>query len=353
MKTFIDICKMKQNELKQYLAKYFGSKRYECIMGDGYLLCCPKKDLEKQIIPVMLVAHMDTVHKEQISEVNIIPYTVGNNIETRISSPQGIGGDDRCGVWALMDIAKEFYCYYLFCEDEETGCIGSGKFIKTPYCEKVAKEINYMIEVDRRGLNDAVFYSCDNADFTEWIITNTKFEKAFGTFTDIEELMPKMKVAGVNFSSGYYRAHTTDEYVVKEELEEVISRIKDLLSLEIPKKFEYVRKTYNTYGYGAYSRDRYEDWDSGYFKDRYGNLASYYENKYGNSSKRKDSLLSTTNSKSSIDEELELIVEVDGFDWTGDEFISAFGQTKYECWTHLFKENPDLSYGMIGKIEWR
>ena len=38
---------------------------------------------------------------------------------------------------------------------------------------------------------------------------------------------------------------------------------------------------------------------------------------------------------------------------TRDEFISAFGQTKYECWTHLFKENPDLSYGMIGKIEWR
>ena len=80
MKNFIDICKMSQNELKRYLQKYMGSKKYATFNGDGYLLCRPRGNT----IPVLLVAHMDTVfpikpkkiyylhHKELVVMIGVV-----------------------------------------------------------------------------------------------------------------------------------------------------------------------------------------------------------------------------------------------------------------------------------------
>ena len=48
--------------------------------------------------PILLVAHLDTVHKEP---VQVICTSRKGNI---LMSPQGIGGDDRCGVYALASI---------------------------------------------------------------------------------------------------------------------------------------------------------------------------------------------------------------------------------------------------------
>ena len=343
MKNFIDICKMSQSELKRYLQKYMGSKKYATFNGDGYLLCRPRGNT----IPVLLVAHMDTVHKEEIKEVAIIPTYIKDNVETRISSPQGIGGDDRCGVWAIMQLVKQYSCPVLFCEDEETGCVGSRKFTKTELCETMAKEISYMIQIDRKGLNDAVYYSNDNADFKEWIKVNTSFKEAIGSYTDIEELMPAMNIAGVNFSSGYYNQHTTSEYVVQEELDEIIDRIGDLLALEIPKKFEYVEKKRTYYG-GYYGYDDYDYDYSGYFNNRKNLLQSSSQK----NTTSKSNLYSFNNTKYDDDDELTLTVEIDSYYDDKTETIKATGKTKYECWTHLFKENPDLSYGLITYARW-
>ena len=48
--------------------------------------------------PVMLLAHLDTVHHQP---VKTICRSDNGNI---LMSPEGIGGDDRCGVYALVTI---------------------------------------------------------------------------------------------------------------------------------------------------------------------------------------------------------------------------------------------------------
>ena len=74
---------------------------------------------------------MDTVHKETVKD--FYEYYDEENERHIISSPQGIGGDDRCGIYMILEILKTHKCSVLFCEDEEAGGIGSEKFCKTEY----------------------------------------------------------------------------------------------------------------------------------------------------------------------------------------------------------------------------
>ena len=58
MKSFGDICKMTQPEVKAYMKSFLTSKKYEPIDEDGFLYA-------KGDVPVLLVAHMDTVQGNQ------------------------------------------------------------------------------------------------------------------------------------------------------------------------------------------------------------------------------------------------------------------------------------------------
>ena len=133
--------------------------------------------------PVMLVAHLDTVHREPVRE---IWKTADNEF---LMSPQGIGGDDRCGVYALVNVfelsAKK--PWLLFTCDEEIGGVGAEAFCEAyEYGELPAglNDLKMLIEIDRRGRNDAVYYDCENRAF-EAYITSKGFRTAQGSFSDI------------------------------------------------------------------------------------------------------------------------------------------------------------------------
>ena len=142
MKTFQDICRMTQKKVKDYMKEYLASQGYAPVSEDGFLYA-------KGDVPVLLVAHMDTVHKQPVKEVL--------HMGQKISSPQGIGGDDRCGVFIIANIVKELKCSVLLCEDEEVGAVGANKFKNTEYIKSL--DVNFMIEFDRKGNSDAVFYN--------------------------------------------------------------------------------------------------------------------------------------------------------------------------------------------------
>ena len=124
----------------------------------------------KGSFPVLLVAHLDTVHENLPTEI----------IEENgtLSSPQGIGGDDRCGVYMIFEVIKKFDCSVLFCEDEELGSIGAKKFVKSNASNNL--DFNYIIEFDRKGSIDAVFYKCKNKEFEDFI-TSDYFKTNIGT----------------------------------------------------------------------------------------------------------------------------------------------------------------------------
>lgn len=236
---FQKICKMSQKTLKKFVAQQLKHMYDDVTVGDGYVYA-------QGSFPVLLVAHLDTVHTK-------CPETfVYDNATDALSSPQGIGGDDRCGVYMILQIIKKFACSVLFCEDEEIGGVGAEKFIKTELAKGL--DFYYIIELDRQGSNDAVFYHCENDAFEEFI-TKDFYKTAWGTFSDISVLAPFFGCAAVNLSCGYYKAHTANEYVVLSEMDESIYEVCKILDRTTEDdKYDYLT-AYNGKGY-------YDYWDS-------------------------------------------------------------------------------------------
>ena len=262
---FERICKMTQKNLKKYVSTELKKTHPDVQKGDGWVFA-------KGTFPVLLVAHLDTVHHELPRNI-VYDFDKGT-----VSSPQGIGGDDRCGILMILEIVKAYNCSVLFCEDEEIGCVGAGKFIKTDLAASL--EFNYIIEFDRKGSNDAVFYECDNPDFEEFI-TKEFYKTAYGSMSDISELAPFLGCAAVNLSCGYYNAHTTKEYVVFKEMISSMNaacRILDRTTTET--KFEYIEAEYSYGGWGSYRGGYSKDAWQRYFKDSYGYEEEEYEKYY-------------------------------------------------------------------------
>ena len=324
MKTFEDICKMTQQEVKGYMHSYLVECGYSPTSEDGFLYA-------KGDVPVLLVAHMDTVHKEQCKEIN--------NNNGKLSSPQGVGGDDRCGVFIIMNIVKELHCSVLLCEDEEKGCIGAKKFVKTDYIKNLG--VNYMIEFDRKGNNDAVFYHCGNEDFINFVEDATNFKFANGSVSDISILMPEANLSAVNLSCGYYNAHTPNEHVIYDEMIDTIEAAKTLIKEKCDKPFVYVRKTYtypNTYtNFNNYHTNSYSTIND-----------NYYDNLFNEPSWYRDNELASL-AKNDMELELEAITYNETF---SEEVLYASGDTKAECWMNLFLENPSLCFNDIVDYSW-
>ena len=177
-------------------------------------------------IPILLVAHCDIIHKK-------IPEIIVNDKKQRILwSPTGIGGDDRCGVYAILKICEKLKPYVLFTTDEETGGIGVRKFTK----EVEELPVDFIIEIDRKGNEEVVFYQCGNKDFQNYIISYG-FNKEFGSYSDVSTLSTHYDIAGCNVSAGYYNQHTTTEHIYMEHLENTINKVMQILREDDKHKF--------------------------------------------------------------------------------------------------------------------
>lgn len=202
-----------QKELKatmgQYLAKNYdkvvNAKKYCYAVGN---------------IPICLVAHMDTVYSKPVKELF---YDERKNV---LWSPDGLGADDRAGVFAILKILKAGYRpHIILTTDEEKGGIGATALAKKgcPF-----PELKYMIELDRQGTNDCVFYDVYNPDFTDYI-EDFGFMEAFGSYSDICEFSPKWKVCSVNLSIGYKNEHSYAEYLAIGPMFDTIEKVKKML----------------------------------------------------------------------------------------------------------------------------
>ena len=219
MKNLEDFLRPTQKHLFKRLAKKFKGKT---LISKGNFI------LVHGQAPVMLVAHLDTVHDEPVSDICI---SADSNI---IMSPQGIGGDDRCGVFALVKAYRlsKIKPWILFCCDEEIGGLGANQFCLAHSQHQLPNEIDnlkFIIELDRKGKNDAVFYRCDNHDFAAYI-SGKGFQPAQGSFSDISLIAPELSIAAVNLSCGYYAAHTLHEYINRSQLNSVIHKVVDIVA---------------------------------------------------------------------------------------------------------------------------
>lgn len=220
---FESMLKMTQPQLKKYLEHELKGMGYSVQTKKGFLYAPGD-------VPVLLTAHLDTVHKHQ---PQIICYSDDGRY---VMSPTGIGGDDRAGVYMIMQIIQSVRCHVLFCEDEETGGHGAKAFAK---CE-IRPDLRFIVGLDRHGDNDAVFYDCDNPDFTEFVCS-FDFQTERGSFSDISIIAPKLKTAAVNISAGYHCEHRPNEYIDLAAVENNILRTAQMVSADV-EHFPYMER---------------------------------------------------------------------------------------------------------------
>lgn len=242
-KELFKILKMTQKQLKLYLKKRLKLNGYQIIDKPGFLFCVRPKNN----IPILLVSHLDTVLKQPPNKIFI---SEDNNL---LIGQNGLGRDDRAGIMAILSIIDNIQekPFILFCEDEEIGGIGAKSFTENKIY--TLYNFKYIIELDRRGEEDCVFYSCGNPDFTQYI-TSFGWKENIGSFSDISILMPEMEIAGVNLSIGYYYEHTEKEYLDLTAWENSIKRV--ILMLKDHKNaanFSYIRNNVIYNGFFSYS----------------------------------------------------------------------------------------------------
>lgn len=237
---FQTICKLSQTELQKVLTKTL--KKYY-----NKVIATPHYTIAIGDTPIALCAHMDTVFAKKPEEIY---YDRDAQV---IWSPQGLGADDRAGVFIILQILRttNLRPHIIFTTDEEKGMLGAS-ILARQYKKPFAK-MKYIIQLDRRGSQDCVFYDCDVPEFEDYVET-FGFKTNFGTFSDISEICPEWGVAGVNLSVGYRSEHNEIERLFVNDMfatqEKVIAMLRDAKNA---KKYKYVAapNSYTYYMMGA------------------------------------------------------------------------------------------------------
>lgn len=235
MKT---LCQMNQAQLKATLSEYLRKKYDKVEITKDYILAFGD-------IPIALVAHCDTVGYAP-------PKDIFCDMEQKVMwSPDLLGADDRAGIYAILQIIEAgFRPNVIFTTDEEIGGLGAQALVKK-HKKCPFKDLKFIIELDRSGQMDCVFYSCGNENFRVFI-ESYGFITAKGTFTDISIIAPTWGIAATNLSVGYYYEHNPIEMLRWNELEATIFVVENILKQhKIAPAFKYIeaKHTYHDIGW--------------------------------------------------------------------------------------------------------
>jgi len=202
----------------------------------GNVYATKNTDLKEDDFYPCVVSHTDTVHS--ISNINILEKVLpnsGGELKFSLTSvddkgkPNGIGGDDKCGVYICLRLLLELpNVKAAFFVSEEIGCVGSLEadkdfFKNVGYAIQFDAPENWMVTYTCMGIQlfdmkSDFFEKCDNV-LTEGF---TRKEYLRHPYTDVYALKHLFDFSCMNFSCGYYNYHRKDEYVVVEDVENAL-----------------------------------------------------------------------------------------------------------------------------------
>jgi len=247
LKSMLEFYGYKHKDIHQSILTFSEVETYDYIIAQGD-------------IPVYLVAHMDTVSMFS-SRSNFDHYGTINDImplyklmdrrclfdqtTNEFAVTGGCTLDDRLGIYAIIRIlAAGYKPHIIFTNDEEIGAQGAIQltedYILDPFDAK------FIIELDRKGINDSIYYTCGNERFKSFI-NSFGFKTAKGSFTDCRFIGEAWDLAAVNLSIGYLHEHSEYEFANLAWTEQTIEKVKKILDevrangKNIPKgKFKYI-----------------------------------------------------------------------------------------------------------------
>lgn len=251
--------------IKVLMSKYDTKNIYEDI--ENYIVAVGD---DSPVGRIGFVSHMDTVFKVKPKFKNI---KEKNGILYNKDKSYGLGADDRAGIFMILQILNltNIRPTIIFTHLEEVGGIGATALSNDkPMCEVLSKHLDFMIEIDRKGNNEVVYYQEDNKDFHSFI-ESYGFVANHGSYSDIVELSPAFNVASCNVSAGYYGAHTKSETINIKHMQNTFDKIINILNdrnlaterLHYPHTAVVVK-----YGsYGGYGKSTKDSGGYGYYND--------------------------------------------------------------------------------------
>jgi len=237
-----------EDRMVQFISDWLHENKIEHYVDEYLNVYAIKQtgDLPDDFIFPCVIAHTDTVHR--IDTINVVEEMKPNaHGELKLSlkayndegKPTGIGGDDKCGVFACLELLKELpNLKAAFFVSEETGCHGSKKaepsfFTNVGYAIQFDAPENWMITETCFGTklfdrDSEFFQKCDKI-LNENM--NEKRQYMRHPYTDVYALKAKFDFSCINFSIGYYDYHTKNEYVVVEDTFNGIEMGKKMIEL--------------------------------------------------------------------------------------------------------------------------
>lgn len=181
-----------------------------------------------------LVAHIDEVHYLHTKGYEVVTMKdeiiVGYDSEKR--EFQGIGADDKNGIWICLKCLEEYdNLKCAFFVEEEIGCQGS----------RVAdmeffKDCRFILQCDRKGNSDIIAringLKLCSTEFIEAVNPEKYgYKTTEGLSTDVGMLKErKLGISCVNISCGYYNPHTKNEFTHIGDLMKCLNLVKHVIT---------------------------------------------------------------------------------------------------------------------------
>lgn len=264
----------KQEKMIEYIKNKLNSLKIKFTQDSSENIIVKQTDSQATFI----AAHMDTVHSlYDNAEIYITSNENLFMLDAKDTKQIGIGGDDKVGVWALLEILKTHKnVNAIFFSNEERGFIGSSAINMD-----IFSNCNWIIQLDRRGNSDFICGDMSSEKFQK--DCKSIYEKYKYTFspsqttaTDVAKLIDRgLKVSAVNISCGYYNPHSDKEYVNITDAINALNMTIELIENLGNTKYDYVApvKQYNSY----YN-------NNGYYNG-YNNYNNRYKNNYSEQNK--------------------------------------------------------------------
>jgi len=213
----------KEEFMVQFIVDWLDENKIPYVVDQHYNVYATKQTDENVEFFPCVISHTDTVHN--LGSINVVeeiqPNAQGlSKLALKAYNdngyPTGIGGDDKCGVFACLTLLQELPdLKAAFFVSEETGCHGSRNsdkkfFENVGYAIQFDAPENWMITEECYGQvlfdRDSEFYEVCNEVLTEGMVQED-MRYMVHPYTDVYALRSKFDFACINFSIGYYDYH--------------------------------------------------------------------------------------------------------------------------------------------------
>jgi di/tripeptidase len=248
----------KEDLMIEFLVEYLTEKKHNFKVDDFGNVYVTKGEINEGEFYPCIVAHTDTVHK--IDTINIHEEqhkdSKGNlslslKAYNDLGGPTGIGGDDKCGVFACLQLLEVFDVIKVaLFVTEEVGCLGSKEadpefFSNVGYAIQFDAPHDYMVTEYCYGVKvfetDSEFESKAKKVLSEGMLSEPQYMQH--PYTDVWQLRKKFDFSCINFSIGYHNYHTPNEYVVVHEVFAGMNTGKKLIEELGNQKYEFIHRS--------------------------------------------------------------------------------------------------------------